>query len=554
MKNRVELSIKGRRPQPDYGVTLLDLFQHRPAAVLTRSALDQALRRRASPDLAVTANIIESIFPTAVLREQRAFRRYPCQMLDAPLRKVELNLLYQDTRVKLGVEETARRGAQPDRKRAVRELLEIYMLFLRTELTAGKPVWQECTDCDLDALTFALLDVYDPSRPARLLADGDAANRRSADRLARVLANAEPDLRRFVSYQINAGTVWWEEPNPGEISDAPPVIDDYIQFEREVLRRPCTLLFMVDDNGELVWDLMLIDRMLRINPQLEVSIVVSTRVVSNNASAANVAECLSWPLFADLQRNRAFRVIEEDNRRSAIDLSYCSRPLLDAVTRSDICFIKGVSFFETLQEVPTTAYYAFVVHSLDSQTCTGLRDGESVFARIPKGRAGFRYGSATLTSLRPSLESSNVFEPLGVSLKVKRIHPLARLPRYANPGDAGLDLFTIEAVEIPAGESALVRTGIQVELPPATEAQIRPRSGLALNHQVTVLNSPGTIDTGYRGEIRVILINHGAAPFHVSVGTRIAQMVVGPVIHVDVVDSEELSPPWRGPGFGSSGA
>ena len=143
---------------------------------------------------------------------------------------------------------------------------------------------------------------------------------------------------------------------------------------------------------------------------------------------------------------------------------------------------------------------------------------------------------------------------LDLSLKVKRIHPLARLPCYANPGDAGLDLFAVEEAAIPPGKSALIRTGIQVELPPATEAQIRPRSGLALNHQVTVLNSPGTIDSGYRGEVCVILVNHGTMPFHVTVGTRIAQMIIGPVIHVAVVESEALSPPRRGSGFGSSGA
>lgn len=89
---------------------------------------------------------------------------------------------------------------------------------------------------------------------------------------------------------------------------------------------------------------------------------------------------------------------------------------------------------------------------------------------------------------------------MNVEVKIKRVHADAILPMQANPGDAGMDLYSIEAVEIPAGVAKLIKTGIQIELPKGTEAQIRPRSGLALKHSVTVLNSPGTIDEGYRGK------------------------------------------------------
>jgi len=138
-------------------------------------------------------------------------------------------------------------------------------------------------------------------------------------------------------------------------------------------------------------------------------------------------------------------------------------------------------------------------------------------------------------------------------LKVSRIHPLAKLPAYAHEGDAGLDLFSVDDTVILPSQSALIKTGIRLELPPNTEAQIRPRSGLAFNHQVTVLNSPGTIDHGHRGEIRVILINHGTEPFMVYAGLKIAQLVVSPVLTVEVVESAELSTSDRGDGFGSSG-
>ena len=139
-------------------------------------------------------------------------------------------------------------------------------------------------------------------------------------------------------------------------------------------------------------------------------------------------------------------------------------------------------------------------------------------------------------------------------LKVRKLCPGARLPHYAHPGDAGLDLCAAETCTLLPGESRIVKTGIAIELPPQTEAQVRPRSGLAAKHQVTVLNTPGTIDEGYRGEVGVILINHGRVPFAVQDGLKIAQLVVQPVLHVDVQEADALSDTPRGAGgFGSTG-
>jgi len=143
---------------------------------------------------------------------------------------------------------------------------------------------------------------------------------------------------------------------------------------------------------------------------------------------------------------------------------------------------------------------------------------------------------------------------MNVEVKIKRIHEDAMLPLQANPGDAGMDLYSIEAVEIPAGVAELIKTGIQIELPKGTEAQIRPRSGLALKHSVTVLNSPGTIDEGYRGEIGVILINHGQETFIVEKSMRIAQMVIQFVPSIQLLEVNKLSQTVRGAtGFGASG-
>jgi len=130
------------------------------------------------------------------------------------------------------------------------------------------------------------------------------------------------------------------------------------------------------------------------------------------------------------------------------------------------------------------------------------------------------------------------------------------LPHYATQGAAGLDLLAAidSDMEILPGRRAAVPCGIAIELPPGVEAQVRPRSGLALNHGVTVLNAPGTIDSDYRGEIKAILINHGDAPFVIKRGTKIAQMVIARHEQAQIVESDSLSDSARGAGgFGSTG-
>ena len=129
------------------------------------------------------------------------------------------------------------------------------------------------------------------------------------------------------------------------------------------------------------------------------------------------------------------------------------------------------------------------------------------------------------------------------------------LPRYQTPGAAAVDLLAAVAdpVELPPGGRALIPTGICIALPPGYEAQVRPRSGLAFKHGVTVLNSPGTIDSDYRGEIGVILINHGTEPFTVAHGERIAQMVVAPVTRI-VWQSVGAALPETGRGAGGFGS
>jgi dUTP pyrophosphatase len=140
-------------------------------------------------------------------------------------------------------------------------------------------------------------------------------------------------------------------------------------------------------------------------------------------------------------------------------------------------------------------------------------------------------------------------------IPIQRLHPNAILPAYAHgPGeDAGMDLHAVGQVTLEPGVPALVPTGIAIELPPGYEAQVRPRSGLALKYALTMPNAPATIDPGYRGEIRIILLNLGRAPYTVEPGDRIAQMIVSRYEMVEWAEGE-LADSCRGAGgFGSSG-
>ena len=144
-----------------------------------------------------------------------------------------------------------------------------------------------------------------------------------------------------------------------------------------------------------------------------------------------------------------------------------------------------------------------------------------------------------------------------IILKVFKTNPRIAMPQYESEGAAGMDLraFLDEDVSIPPLGRVKVPTGLKIEIPQGFEAQVRPRSGLALKHGLTVLNSPGTIDCDYRGDLDIILINLGSQNVIIKDGERIAQLVVAPVCRVQAVEVQELTPSQRGSaGFGSTGA
>ena len=141
-------------------------------------------------------------------------------------------------------------------------------------------------------------------------------------------------------------------------------------------------------------------------------------------------------------------------------------------------------------------------------------------------------------------------------LQIKKLHPAAKLPRYMTDLAAGMDVCAVldDDIVLQPGNRVLVPTGLAFAIPAGYEVQVRPRSGLAIKHGISMVNSPGTIDADYRGEIRIILINHGEEPFIISSGDRIAQLVVAPVCQAELLEVEDLSETARGTGgFGHTG-
>ncbi len=141
-------------------------------------------------------------------------------------------------------------------------------------------------------------------------------------------------------------------------------------------------------------------------------------------------------------------------------------------------------------------------------------------------------------------------------VQIKKLRPDAILPKYMTPGAAGMDLCAaIDApITLEPGARAMVGTGLAFAIPPGFEGQVRPRSGLARDRGITLVNAPGTVDCDYRGECMVLLINHGSAPFAIQPKERIAQIVIAPVIQAELVEVDELAETDRGAGgFGSTG-
>lgn len=141
-----------------------------------------------------------------------------------------------------------------------------------------------------------------------------------------------------------------------------------------------------------------------------------------------------------------------------------------------------------------------------------------------------------------------------MKILIQKTHEDAKIPEFAHKGDAGADLYSVEETQISPNEIKLVSTGIKIAIPEGYEIQVRPKSGLALNHGITLLNTPGTIDAGYRGEVKVIMVNFGKETFKVEKGSKIAQLILNKIEFPEFEITEKLPDSLRKEGgFGSTG-
>src|SRR5437899_11477497 len=234
-----------------------------------------------------------------------------------------------------------------------------------------------------------------------------------------------------------------------------------------------------------------------------------------------------------LRRPQAETVVmlrREDHRAEPARASgACPLPRVEVRRRKDPRILAPVATLTVRERVHAKVHEQRQPVALPFELSAGGRGARGC---EPGGERGGRRRDETPARenhVRPTIPSD-----VTMQLKVKRLSGGAVLPSYSHAGDAGLDLFAAVNLVLPPGEAALIKTGIAIELPPGTEAQVRPRSGLALEHAVTVLNTPGTIDEGYRGEVGVILINHGRTMFTVTTGMKVAQLVIASRLTVDV--------------------
>jgi hypothetical protein len=406
MSPRKPVKIKGTLPALQYPFTLADVYaRHATHRYLCEEA-NQHLQR-CTTQFAVSINAcatIASLFPDTV--KDRLFARLPCILNDAPRSKFDFNLLYQDTRIKLAVEEKLGTDAKlEDYQRDAQNLMEVIAILLSTKGFHWPTLWQDLTDNDLDGLMSLVLNNYDLDRNKRLLEIGYKANTLALRSLGVALDTL--NLSELIAHQVFAGTVWWHQMSNITEGHWPPVgefeIDNRDYFHQDVLQGDHHLIFLFDDNGELIWDLALIKFLLRHNSSLRVICVVSNQVMYNNVNWETLSLVLREPIFQELATSPRFTLLREDNLRPSFELNYCSEILLDTIRSSDFVFIKGAQGFETLQELPTDTYYAFVAYSDQSQKVTGCHKGSGIFVRIPAGIAGYQYEAQTLRDIHPTL-------------------------------------------------------------------------------------------------------------------------------------------------------
>jgi uncharacterized protein with ATP-grasp and redox domains len=326
------------------------------------------------------------------------------------LDKFLFNLAYQDARMKIELEDIFQsRRFDHQMKEAVPAFLQLVASALSVPLSVGGSLWQRMNDNDLDALVFSVLEGCDPERQLKLLSNGCMANQIALDGLPSSRELKPWSLSQLIEYQVFAGTVWWSESGGSWITNFTKqrqfAVDDRADFHREVGRGARKLLFLSDDNGELVWDLLLVRRLLEANPKLQIAFVTNSIPVANNSNELTLRYCLNHPELSPLRDQKRFRILAEENPRSSLEPLLMSKALQAELASVDVAFLKGVGLFETAQDLPKPAYFAFVVHSKDSEIICGLKKGAGVFVRLPAKSVAYTFRKRTLLDFLRDLKA-----------------------------------------------------------------------------------------------------------------------------------------------------
>lgn len=394
------ISNKGYRPTIDYRINLADFFYKHED--LTTEDFNR-LRKSHSGFDELFDSLSDFITP-----RRASLKAWPCLLGELPLKKRMFDLRYQDSRIKIEAEKPWDRekeeiiALEENIAKQVEELLEVVAVCLRKPVELNKPLLYELTDNDLDALVYTALSSFNRGRKKRLLSEAEKTNKSANNVLEPFVGSqsiADIPLEEIVDIQVRSGATWWQNDESVKRlcrNERGLTLDDVSEFRERVLNchTKKQILFIFNDNGECVFDLTFILHLLHNYKHLHIIGVVNQEVVANDVCNISISNCFAYRLLSEINSlidKDRFRIFQEGNCRSAIDLRFCSKALDDEMRQADAAIIKGVGPFETMQHLPMDAYYAFTVHSRDSQNFTGLPRGSTVFAYVPKSQNAYQY-------------------------------------------------------------------------------------------------------------------------------------------------------------------
>lgn len=389
------IKIKGKSPLLDFSFNLNDIF----FSFNGQRYSDVKSASWTSSSLEFSFDEFELFVNNNFKLQNRKTLRLPCSMYE-DREKLLFNLHYQDTRIKLAIEENLNEGnSLINYDEDAKTLMTLISLLLHYPIKRCE-LWTLMNDNDLDALIYFVLNRYDINRERKLLINGINDNYYAFSGLPVKTELQNFDTNTIIFHHVFAGTVWWNQDKIKYINQFAHIkkmaIDDSNLFLKDVLYKKCNLVFICDDNGELVWDLILIQKLLDENPDLYINFIVNDLIVSNNANFITLNFCLLNDRLIKLKNNKRFKITLETNFRSSIDLIYSSSNLKKQLKQADIVLIKGVGGFETIQNLPIPSYYSFVVYSNNSQLCTGLPKGEGLFVKVDPNRYAYKFKRQTL--------------------------------------------------------------------------------------------------------------------------------------------------------------